>query len=291
MSKPVWMGMHQTNLDTAYDQTKYALNMKEVLDRFATNSAALRARIGEPLHFKYGKAPVESLDFFAARHPRGPTLLFIHGGAWRAGYAKNYAFLAEPFLHAGVNVLIAEFAHVQDSELGLETMTDQICRAIVWTYQDGEGIGIDPNQLYLAGHSSGAHLAACAATTDWPAKYGVSANIIRGVFCCSGLFDLKPVRLSSRNQYLKLTDDIEHNCSPERHLQRLNAPLILAYGTLESPEFIRQSQSFAASATAAGKAIKLILLDGYNHFEILETLTAQNSALVTAILEQMQIAD
>jgi arylformamidase len=289
MSEPVWMGMHQTDLDTAYDQTKYALNMKEVLDRFAENSTALRARIGEPLHFKYGEATEESLDFFAASQPTGPTLLFIHGGAWCAGYAKNYAFLAEPFLHAGVNVLIAEFAHVQDSELGLATMTDQICRAIVWTYQRGEGVGIDPNQLYIAGHSSGAHLAACAATTDWPAEYNVSANIIRGVFCCSGLYDLKPVRLSSRNQYLQLTDEIEHNCSPERHLRRLNAPLIIAYGTLESPEFIRQSQSFAATAKAAEKSVALLTLDGCNHFEILETLIAPNSVLLSALLTQMTL--
>ena len=49
-------------------------------------------------------------------------------------------------------------------------------------------------------------------------------------------------------------------------------PVIVAYGTFETPEFQRQSRDFAAAVKAAGKPVQLLVAEGYNHFEIPETL-------------------
>jgi len=38
-----------------------------------------------------------------------------------------------------------------------------------------------------------------------------------------------------------------------RHIDRLVAPVAVVYGTLETPEFQRQSRDFAAAVEAAGK--------------------------------------
>ena len=58
------------------------------------------------------------------------------------------------------------------------------------------------------------------------------------------MYDLKPVRLSARSNYVKFTDEMEQALSAQRHLDQLNAPVIVAYGTLETPEFQRQSPRF-----------------------------------------------
>ena len=71
---------------------------------------------------------------------------------------------------------------------------------------------------------------------------------------------------------MKFTDEIEDALSPQRHLGRLSTPVILTYGSLETPEFQRQSRDFAAALTAAGKPVQLLVGKGYNHFEIYETL-------------------
>ena len=47
--------------------------------------------------------------------------------------------------------------------------------------------------------------------------------------------------------------------------------MIVAYGTLETPEFQRQSRDFAAAVKAAGKPVTLLVGEGYNHFEMPET--------------------
>ena len=88
----------------------------------------------------------------------------------------------------------------------------------------------------------------------------------------SGMYDLKPVRLSKRSSYVKFTDKMEDAMSPQRHLERLNAPIIVTYGTNETPEFQRQSRDFAAAVKAAGKPVELVEAFSYNHFEMGELL-------------------
>jgi arylformamidase len=65
--------------------------------------------------------------------------------------------------------------------------------------------------------------------------------------------------------------------------------LLIAHGTLESPEFQRQSRDFASAVRAAGKPAELIVAEHYNHFEILETLANAYGLLGRAALEQMQL--
>jgi arylformamidase len=103
------------------------------------------------------------------------------------------------------------------------------------------------------------------------------------------MFDLKPVRLSARSRYVKFTDEIEDALSAQRHLDRLDTPLILAHGTFETPEFQRQSRDFAAAAKAAGKPVQLIVGSGYNHFEMIETLASPYGLVGRAVLEQMKL--
>src|SRR5690348_13310739 len=111
----VWLDMDQRELDDAYDQLVYAPNRDQLTKRRIINSAAARARIGEPLRFAYGPTPVEGLDAFRASPTLpspasgggkgggagGPIAIFVHGGAWRTGSASDYSFVAEPSVRAG----------------------------------------------------------------------------------------------------------------------------------------------------------------------------------------------
>jgi arylformamidase len=108
--------------------------------------------------------------------------------------------------------------------------------------------------------------------TDWQKDFALPPDIIKGGLLVSGMYDLKPVRLSKRSEYVKFTDEVEAALSSQRHLDKLRAPIIVAYGTQETPEFQRQSREFAAAVKAAGKPVELIVGEGFNHFEMQETL-------------------
>ena len=247
--------MTKKELDDAYSQFIYAPNIAQVIDRYRTNSDLVPARLGTPLKFSYGAEPVESLDVYPASKPGGFVHVFIHGGAWQQGTAQNYGFPAELSVNAGVNYVVPDFSRIQDVGDSLYPIVRQLRRAIAWVYHNAEKFSGDPGQLYLSGHSSGAHLAGVMLTTDWQQELDSPADIIKGGLCCSGMFDMKPVRLSSCGDYVEFTDEMENDMSPIRHIDKLCAPLIVAFGSYETPEFKRQSREFAGPVAAASRPV------------------------------------
>jgi arylformamidase len=167
-------------------------------------------------------------------------------------------------------------------------MAEQVRRAIAWVAKNAKDFGGDANRIYISGHSSGGHLGGVALITDWKAM-GVPADVIKGAVLLSGMYDLKPVRLSARSSYVKFTDEIEAALSTQRHLDRVTCPVTLVHGSLETPEFQRQSRDFAAALKTAGKPAELIVGPNYNHFEIAETLANPFGVAGRAVIEQMKL--
>jgi arylformamidase len=285
---PVWLDMDQQALDDAYDQEKYAPNRARIVERRIANSARARAILGAPERVAYGRSEIERLDVFRTARANAPVNIFLHGGAWLRNKAADYAVQAEPFVRAGATYVIPDFINVGETGGDLAPMFDQVRRAVLWVCRNAARFGGDPNRLYLSGHSSGSHLGACVLTHDWR-NDDVAPGFIKGALFASGMYDLKPVRLSARSNYVAFTDAIERTLSPKRHIERLFTPLILAHGTEETPEFQRQTRDFHAAVKAAGKPVQLIIGEGYNHFELLETMANPYGLLGRAALAQMQL--
>ena len=295
MKEPlVYLNYTQAELDAAYNQAAYQPNIQQLRDRWISNSERTRQRIGAPSRVPYGPTEIEQLDIFrtdrAASRNGAPVFIFIHGGAWRAGAAKTYEAPAEMFIRAGAHYVAPDFVLVQDAGGSLFPMADQVRRAIAWVYENAASFGGDRDRIYIGGHSSGAHLAAVALTTDWRGEFGLPADIIKGGMCSSGMYDLAPVRLSHRSSYVKFTDGMVEALSPQRHIDKLCAPLIVAYGTYETPEFQRQAHDFATAVRAAGKPVELLVGEHYSHLELPETLCNPYGLLGSAVLEQMGLA-
>lgn len=261
-------------------------HIQQLRDRWHSNSARTRARLGPPLRRRYGPGAIEELDIFRTDAP-APVFVFIHGGAWRAGSAKQYSAPAEMFVRGGAHYVAPDFTTVQDADGSLFPMAEQVCRAIAWVWRNAASFGGDPQRIYVGGHSSGAHLAAVALTTDWEQKFDLPSDLIKGGLCGSGMYDLYPVSLSHRSSYVNFTDEMVEKLSPLRHIALLRAPVIVAYGTCETPEFQRQARDFAAALHDAGKTVELIAGENYSHLDLPETLCNPYGLLGAAVLAQM----
>jgi len=274
----VFLDYDQKALDDAYDQAAYAANRDQIVARFASASRVARAHLGEPQRLAYGKSPIEGLDLYRTRKPHAPVNVFIHGGAWRAGLARDYAFPGEMLVAAGAHYAVLDFNNALETKGDLMVMADQVRRGVAWVIENARQFGGDPARVYVSATSSGAHLGGVVATSGFSVK---------GYVLGSGMYDLRGPRLSKRSSYVAFTDEIEDALSPQRHLSRITAPIVLAYGSLETPEFRRQSREFAAALQKAGKPVELIAAEGYNHFELTETLGNPYGPLGRAVLEQM----
>ena len=285
----VWLDMDQKELDDAYDQACWAPNREHIQKRRRLASERTIARIGPPECVAYGPTEIEKLDIYKTDRANAPVMIFIHGGAWRGGYAKDSAYMAEMYLTAGAHFVIPDFVWVQNAGGSLMAMADQVRRAVAWVYKNAAGFGGDPNRLYLSGHSSGGHLGGVVTITDWRKDSGLPADIIKGALLISGMYDLKPVRLSKRSQYINFDDATEEALSTQRHIDKIPMPLTIAHGTLESPEFQRQSRDFAAAVKAKGKPVEFFVGEGFNHFEMQETMGNPFGLGGRAALEMMKL--
>ena len=284
----VFRDYDQAALDAAYDQSKYAPNLQQLVHRYATNSEITRSRLGAPRRVAYGKDPVEQLDIYRTEQPNAPVQVFIHGGAWRSGRASDYAFPAEVFVQAGAHYVVPDFAWVQDVGGNLLAVAAQVRAALTWVARNAASFGGDASRIYVSGHSSGGHQAGVLAATDWR-SLGLPADVVKGYVLMSGMYDLVPVSLSARGNYVKFDERTLDELSTMRHLERIQAPVTVVYGTLETPEFQRQSREFAEALKQAGKPVQLVVAQGYNHFELMETLANPFQFAGRAALEQMKL--
>jgi arylformamidase len=286
----VWMNLDQVELDAAYDQSFYAPLARQSIARAKSNSELVWQRLGPPRRESYGPSDVEKLDIFTTKRPKAPIFVFIHGGAWLGGEAKNYAYPAEMFVNAGAHYVVLDFIAIGAANGDLRLMAEQVRRAIAWTYKNAEKFDGDAERLYIGGHSSGGHLCGVALVTDWQKDFGLPPTMIKGGVCMSGMYDLKPVRLSKRGNYVHFTDAMEQAMSSQRHLDLIHAPVVVTYGTNETPEFQRQNRDFAAALKAAGKPVELIEAANYNHFDMMESVGNPYGPNGRAILAMMKLS-
>ena len=124
-------------------------------------------------------------------------------------------------------------------------------------------------------------------TTDWARDWGLPPDVIKGALACSGMYDLEPVRLSSRNDYLKLDPEAARRNSPILHIPAAGCPVIIGYGAGDQDEFRRQSMTFAAAWRGAGLRCHELELPGLNHFDVGQQYNEPQSPILQRMFEMM----
>ena len=284
----VYGGMSQAELDAQYNQHSLVPNSAAYKQRKIAESARVRDKLGGLRDIAYGPSKHELLDVFTCDRPGAPTLVFIHGGAWKAGHKDEVSFFAEHFVAAGAHCIAVNFALVP--EVRLAEQVRQAAAAIAWAWRNAAGYGGDPEKLYVTGHSSGGHVTGMMMVTRWQAEFSVPDTVLKGAAPFSGMFDLEPVQLSWRNSYLGLTREEALDLSPIRRIRDCPMKLVIGYGEGELAEFQRQSRDFAAAWRARDYPCTEIVLPGLNHFAVQQLYGQPDSPIVRAILAMMALA-
>ena len=237
---------------------------------------------------RYGPGPRQIADLFPAPEgadgPKAPIVLFIHGGFWRA-LAKDYVrHVAVPLTQSGIAAVLPSYDLCP--QVPLATVVDQARQALLWTRAQATQLNGDPDRIFVAGNSAGAHLAAMLLAEDWSA-HGLARAPIAGAILVTGLYDLRPVRGIQVNEDTKLSPADAVALSPQFLPIRSPVPTLVAVGGDEPPLWQEQSRRFAAKLTAAGAPTELMILPGLNHFSITASLGDAAAPLTAAMLRQV----
>ena len=287
-AKKVYLDYTQAELDAAYDQRVWAPNREEIIAWYLSEGEKVRARLEHRRDVPYGPGEDETLDIFPAKVGSESTFgvpvhVHIHGGRWTLFTKDEESFIAPVFVDAGAAYAVPEFSSIPRGRI--PDMVAQVRRAIAWIYNNARSFGGDPARIHLSAHSSGSHLAGVALMTDWETEFGIPGDVIKSALLISGMYDLRPVMLSARSSYVKLSDEEVLELSVILLPEKLRTPLTMVYGEKETPEFKRQPKAYLGALAAVGKTARLVEIPGANHFEVLQHMGDSSSEVARLALQ------
>ena len=267
----------QDEIDTEYDPERGVPDFGRYVDFFVGESEKAREDLDCILDERFGPTVEETIDIFPASEPDSPILVFIHGGYWRRLSSKEFSLVARGLVALGITTVVTNYALCP--KVTLPEITRQSRAAISWLYRSEHGFAGNRNRIFVAGHSAGGHQVARLLSTHWEQDYGLPADVIKGGFAISGLFDLRPLRYSFLQPMLQLSEEIVRAESPMFNIPQVSRPLITSVGGEETGEFKRQSHDYMNALVAAGLSASFSEQPGKNHFSAIEGFIDQNSDL------------
>src|SRR5690349_2313192 len=265
------------SLSALYNNRALVPDHASYLARWAEDSEVARSRMTSHLDLRYGDMAGESLDLFPARKGDGSCLMFIHGGYWRSLDKRDFSWLAPALVDGGISLAVVNYDLCP--QVRMDEIVRQMLRASRWLWLRAEDYGMDPDRLYVAGHSAGGHLAAMLMCALWPVfDARLPKDLWKGGLAISGLYDLRPLlQVDWLNVDLKLDDAAAEALSPALMPPATRAPVMTAVGGDESSEFLRQNGLLRAHWRSAFAGD--IGMPGRHHFSVVDGLADPQSPL------------
>jgi arylformamidase len=281
----LYRGFHTVEqLDEQYNLTHTVPDFAAVAASWDTRSTLTRSRLPGRLDVRYGPTVAETVDIFPGSldgPSNRPALLFVHGGYWMRTTSKQWSYLAEGLAPHGVTTFVENYALCP--EVTVAEIVRQHRAAFAWLWGHAGELGVDRDNIVLAGHSAGGHAVAALLGTDWPGQYGLPAQPFRAAVTISGIFDLRPLPYTYLAPWLQLPPSEAAALSPQLHLPAQSPPTLVAVGAGETAELRRQSRDWTAACQAAGLPMELTELPR-DHFDILDELADPAGQLARAVL-------
>jgi arylformamidase len=282
----VYKQFDQAALNSQYNNRLHVPDFAAHLERWDLLSRQTEKELNPIKDLSYGSFLHEELDIYPSQNPSSKTLVFIHGGYWHKWGKADFQFIAKAFRAYDITTVLIDYP------LAPEVSMDQIvasCRqAVDWLYHNLPEFNSDPGQLYIAGHSAGAHLAAMLLITDWK-LFNHATDLIKGASLISGLFNLIPICLSDINQVLHLSTEAALRNSPVQYMPASQCPMSIIVGGDETNEFLDQSRELYGCWKENTPA-EVMEIEGLNHYSIMETMLDPGSLLHQSMIRLMKIA-
>jgi arylformamidase len=281
-----WQDYDNEGLRLQY-RTDLTPGVKEHVSRYQQLSEEMLDRVPGHLDLPYGSAgPRQTLDIFPPDTGNAPILIFIHGGYWYFNSKDPRRFPAELFNSIGIawapiNYRLAPAA-------SMDEIVEDVRNAVAWLYEHASEYGCNSEQIYVSGNSAGGHLTTELISDNWPERFGLPKNVIKGVCAVSGLFDLEPLLECEPNDKLNMELDVAKRNSPIYHLSNEPAPVIVTCGANESDEFKRQSSEYAQTCRKADFPVSHFEMEEHDHFSIIGEFANAESQLFKELVSMIR---
>lgn len=286
MSDLIYRHMDKMALDAEYNNRAKVSDFSSFLEEWSALSKTARSEFPAELNISYDPASDQTLDivFPTERQDKpGAVQIFIHGGYWIALNKDYFTYVARAFAAYGITTVIVDYGLIPS--VSMDEIVRQCRQSVAWIYQNANRYNIDPDKIYISGHSAGGHLVATTLTANWQ-EFNIPGNSVKAGMGISGLYDLEPISKCFLQQDLSLDPATVARNSPVNETAPAHGHLSLVVGDQEGPEYYRQS--LAQHQAWPGCSDAPIAMKPYNHFTIISSLAEPSSDLARLIRRQMQ---
>ena len=242
--------------------------MLDGLDRVTPGAGASRVAPG----MAFGKQG-QRLDVWrnGAIKPGGaPVIVFFYGGGWVKGTREDYGWAARAFASRGFVVVVPDYRKVPT--VRFPAFVEDAADAVLWTRDNIERHGGDPDRVALAGHSAGAHaVAMLALDRRWLTRAGVDPGIVKAGVGLAGPYDFFPFTgrsVEAMGQWPR-----PQETQPIAFARADAPPLLLVTGTEDTTVRPRNARNLARRLTELGAPVKLKEYAGQGHEDVVMALS------------------
>lgn len=218
-----------------------------------------------------------------------PVVIVIHGGFWRAAFDLEHSgHMCAALTKAGLATWSLEYRRIGQPGGAWPGTCEDVLRGALHVAKLAPQYNLDASRIVAIGHSAGGHLAL------WLAAQKNPALRLRGAISLAGVADLR------RGFELQLSNTVVRDFmagqSPEdapaeyrkaSPIENLPSGVRtrLIHGDKDDIVPIEISQRYLAAAGKAGDDVKLTVLEGGDHFVVIDPRSAEWPQVEKAVLE------
>lgn len=221
----------------------------------------------------YGVHERQHLDIYepaASSASPAPVVVFFYGGGWRDGSKDMYEFVGSSLAREGIVVVVPDYRLWP--EVRYPVFVEDAAAAVAWVQREIERFGGDREQIFVAGHSAGAYMAALVALDE---RYLIGAggdpDGLAGLAALSGPYDFLPLDEGSYLQDV-FPVPLRDGSQPLEYASSRALPMLLVHGMDDERVLPLNSVRISEKARTAGSAVRLRLYPGVGHARVVAAL-------------------
>lgn len=222
----------------------------------------------------YGPAARQRLDIYRPDRPApgAPVVVFFYGGSWQEGNKDGYRFVGQALASRGITAVIPDYRLYP--EVTFPAFVEDGADAVAWTRAHIADYGADPDNLFLAGHSAGAHIAAMLAVApDYLKADGVPQSAIRGLIGMAGPYDFLPI-VDPTLKTIFAPESAWPRTQPIHFVDGREPPMLLLHGEADETVLPKNTINMADKVNASGGNARIKLYPGVDHVMLIAPLAA-----------------
>lgn len=236
----------------------------------------------------YSTEERQILDVYTRRDSDSKgVVIFVHGGYWDNGNKSDYPFLADSLTEQGFTTVVVNYRLVPT--VTFPSYVEDVALAVKWTKDNITTYGGNAENIFLMGHSAGAHIAALVAFDErYLQNVGLSNKDLRGFIGFAGPYDFLPVAPDDVRSIAALGPvETYADTQPINFVDSADPPAFLAVSPTDTTVNPNNTLRFAEKIREVGGSVEEYSYDGVDHVTILGSLGRASRFLNEAVLEDL----